>query len=88
VTTVKVEAYPLAEATTASRRMQQARHIGKIVLRMPNPLQPRRQRRLQGLDYQSLDSLVEYLHDDVLAADLAKEKAPAEEVCGSAGIDA
>jgi NADPH:quinone reductase-like Zn-dependent oxidoreductase/NAD(P)-dependent dehydrogenase (short-subunit alcohol dehydrogenase family)/acyl carrier protein len=35
------EIYPLAEAKTAFRRMQQARHIGKIVLQMPKPLQPR-----------------------------------------------
>ncbi|CAJ1496945.1 SDR family NAD(P)-dependent oxidoreductase [[Mycobacterium] kokjensenii] len=35
------EIYPLAEAKTAFRRMQQARHIGKIVLAMPAPLQPR-----------------------------------------------
>jgi acyl transferase domain-containing protein/NADPH:quinone reductase-like Zn-dependent oxidoreductase/acyl carrier protein len=35
------EVYPLAEAKTAFRRMQQARHIGKIVLQMPKPLQPR-----------------------------------------------
>ncbi|MCV6970585.1 type I polyketide synthase [Mycobacterium bohemicum] len=35
------EIYPLAEAKAAFRRMQQARHIGKIVLQMPNPLQPR-----------------------------------------------
>jgi acyl transferase domain-containing protein/acyl carrier protein len=35
------EIYPLTEAKTAFRRMQQARHIGKIVLRMPNALQPR-----------------------------------------------
>ncbi|MBX9638742.1 MAG: type I polyketide synthase, partial [Mycobacteriaceae bacterium] len=35
------EIYPLAEAKTAFRRMQQARHIGKIVLQMPNPLAPR-----------------------------------------------
>ncbi|ABM11841.1 type I polyketide synthase [Mycolicibacterium vanbaalenii] len=34
------EAYPLAEATTAFRRMQQARHTGKIILQMPKPLQP------------------------------------------------
>ena len=33
------EIYPLTEAKTAFRRMQQARHIGKIVLQMPNPLQ-------------------------------------------------
>jgi NAD(P)-dependent dehydrogenase (short-subunit alcohol dehydrogenase family)/acyl carrier protein len=38
------EIYPLAEAKTAFRRMQQARHIGKIVLQMPNPLQPRSDR--------------------------------------------
>ncbi len=36
-----VEVYPLTEAKTAFRRMQQARHIGKIVLQMPQPLQPR-----------------------------------------------
>jgi NADPH:quinone reductase-like Zn-dependent oxidoreductase/short-subunit dehydrogenase/acyl carrier protein len=36
-----VEIYPLTEAKAAFRRMQQARHIGKIVLQMPNPLQPR-----------------------------------------------
>ena len=35
------EIYPLTEAKTAFRRMQQARHIGKIVLQMPNALQPR-----------------------------------------------
>jgi acyl transferase domain-containing protein/NADPH:quinone reductase-like Zn-dependent oxidoreductase/acyl carrier protein len=35
------EIYPLTEAKTAFRRMQQARHIGKIVLQMPSPLQPR-----------------------------------------------
>jgi acyl transferase domain-containing protein/acyl carrier protein len=35
------EIYPLSEAKTAFRRMQQARHVGKIVLQMPNPLQPR-----------------------------------------------
>ncbi|ORW51286.1 polyketide synthase [Mycobacterium paraense] len=35
------EIYPLTEAKTAFRRMQQARHVGKIVLQMPNPLQPR-----------------------------------------------
>lgn len=34
------EIYPLSEAKTAFRRMQQARHIGKIVLQMPKPLQP------------------------------------------------
>jgi NADPH:quinone reductase-like Zn-dependent oxidoreductase/malonyl CoA-acyl carrier protein transacylase/NADP-dependent 3-hydroxy acid dehydrogenase YdfG/acyl carrier protein len=36
-----VEIYPLTQAKTAFRRMQQARHIGKIVLQMPKPLQPR-----------------------------------------------
>ncbi len=40
-TPLPVEIYPLTEAKTAFRRMQQARHIGKIVLQMPNPLQPR-----------------------------------------------
>lgn len=35
------EIYPLTEARTAFRRMQQARHVGKIVLQIPNPLQPR-----------------------------------------------
>ncbi len=35
------EVYPLTEAKTAFRRMQQARHIGKIVLQMPRPLAPR-----------------------------------------------
>lgn len=37
---LSAEIYPLSEAKTAFRRMQQARHIGKIVLQMPNPLQP------------------------------------------------
>lgn len=40
-TPLPTEIYPLSEAKTAFRRMQQARHIGKIVLQMPNPLQPR-----------------------------------------------
>ncbi|WP_082968961.1 type I polyketide synthase [Mycobacterium sp. E2699] len=40
-TPLPAEIYPLTEAKTAFRRMQQARHIGKIVLRMPNPLHPR-----------------------------------------------
>ncbi len=31
-----VEIYPIAEAKSAFRRMQQARHIGKIVLQMPS----------------------------------------------------
>ncbi|MGV0850694.1 type I polyketide synthase [Mycolicibacterium phlei] len=38
------EVYPLTEAKIAFRRMQQARHIGKIVLQMPQPLQPRADR--------------------------------------------
>ncbi|ULE34537.1 type I polyketide synthase [Mycobacterium sp. IDR2000157661] len=38
------EIYPLTEAKAAFRRMQQARHIGKIVLQMPDPLQPRADR--------------------------------------------
>ena len=37
---VPAEIYPLTEAKTAFRRMQQARHIGKIVVQMPKPLQP------------------------------------------------
>jgi len=40
-TPLAAEIYPLTEAKTAFRRMQQARHIGKIVLQMPTPLQPR-----------------------------------------------
>ena len=35
------EIYPITEARAAFRRMQQARHIGKIVCQIPNPLQPR-----------------------------------------------
>ncbi|WP_275571811.1 type I polyketide synthase [Mycolicibacterium vanbaalenii] len=38
------EIYPLTEARAAFRRMQQARHVGKIVLQMPKPLQPRADR--------------------------------------------
>lgn len=41
ITPVPAEIYPLTEAKSAFRRMQQARHIGKIVVQMPNPLQPR-----------------------------------------------
>ena len=37
-TPLPAEIYPLTEARTAFRRMQQARHIGKIVCQMPNPL--------------------------------------------------
>jgi acyl transferase domain-containing protein/NADPH:quinone reductase-like Zn-dependent oxidoreductase/acyl carrier protein len=40
-TPLPAEIYPLTEAKTAFRRMQQARHIGKIVVQMPKPLQPR-----------------------------------------------
>ncbi|WP_445168118.1 type I polyketide synthase [Mycolicibacterium sp. Dal123E01] len=43
-TPVPAEVYPLTEARTAFRRMQQARHIGKIVVQMPKPLQPRTDR--------------------------------------------
>ena len=38
------EIYPLTEARAAFRRMQQARHIGKIVLQIPSRLQPRADR--------------------------------------------
>jgi NADPH:quinone reductase-like Zn-dependent oxidoreductase/acyl carrier protein len=38
------EIYPLTEARAAFRRMQQARHIGKIVCQIPSPLQPRADR--------------------------------------------
>ncbi len=40
-TPLPAEVYPLTEARTAFRRMQQARHIGKIVCQMPTPLAPR-----------------------------------------------
>src|SRR5689334_43148 len=40
-TPLPAEIYPLTEARAAFRRMQQARHIGKIVVQMPNPLAPR-----------------------------------------------
>ncbi|WP_166907901.1 type I polyketide synthase [Mycobacterium sp. DL440] len=39
-TPLPAEIYPLTEARAAFRRMQQARHIGKIVVQIPNPLQP------------------------------------------------
>ena len=39
-TPLPAEIYPLTEAKSAFRRMQQARHIGKIVLQIPRPLQP------------------------------------------------
>ncbi|MDT5069989.1 MAG: hypothetical protein QOK02_6144 [Mycobacterium sp.] len=38
------EIYPLTEARAAFRRMQQARHIGKIVVQIPTPLHPRADR--------------------------------------------
>ncbi len=43
-TPLPAEIYPLTEAKTAFRRMQQARHIGKIVCQIPNPLTPRADR--------------------------------------------
>ncbi|MCH9643009.1 MAG: SDR family NAD(P)-dependent oxidoreductase [Actinomycetia bacterium] len=39
-TPLPAEVYPITEARAAFRRMQQARHIGKIVVQLPNPLQP------------------------------------------------
>jgi NADPH:quinone reductase-like Zn-dependent oxidoreductase/acyl carrier protein len=38
------QVYPLTEAKAAFRCMQQARHIGKIVLRLPGGLKPQRDR--------------------------------------------
>jgi NADPH:quinone reductase-like Zn-dependent oxidoreductase/acyl carrier protein len=43
-TPLPAEIYPLTEARAAFRRMQQARHIGKIVVQVPNPLAPRADR--------------------------------------------
>ena len=40
-TPVPAAIYPLTEARAAFRRMQQARHIGKVVVQMPEPLHPR-----------------------------------------------
>jgi acyl transferase domain-containing protein/D-arabinose 1-dehydrogenase-like Zn-dependent alcohol dehydrogenase/acyl carrier protein len=40
-TPLPAEIYPLTEARTAFRRMQQARHIGKIVIQIPDSLRPR-----------------------------------------------
>ncbi|MGC7322915.1 zinc-binding dehydrogenase, partial [Mycobacteroides abscessus subsp. massiliense] len=37
-TPLPAEIYPITEARSAFRRMQQARHIGKIVLQVPKPL--------------------------------------------------
>ncbi|HKP40452.1 SDR family NAD(P)-dependent oxidoreductase [Mycobacterium sp.] len=39
-----LEIYPMADAKSAFRRMQQARHVGKIVMTVPEPLQPRADR--------------------------------------------
>jgi len=39
-----LEVYPISEAKSAFRRMQQARHIGKIVMTIPRPIQPREDR--------------------------------------------
>jgi short-subunit dehydrogenase/acyl carrier protein len=43
-TPLPAEIYPLTEARVAFRRMQQAKHIGKIVVQIPNPLQPQADR--------------------------------------------
>ncbi|OBI76547.1 type I polyketide synthase [Mycobacterium sp. E740] len=43
-TPLPAEIYPITEARAAFRRMQQARHIGKIVCQIPVPLQPRPER--------------------------------------------
>ncbi len=43
-TPLPAEIYPITEARAAFRRMQQARHIGKIVLQIPAPLAPRADR--------------------------------------------
>ncbi len=43
-TPLPAEVYPVTEARAAFRRMQQARHIGKIVVQIPTPLQPRADR--------------------------------------------
>ncbi|WP_123027421.1 type I polyketide synthase [Mycolicibacterium stellerae] len=43
-TPLPAEIYPLTEARAAFRRMQQARHIGKIVVQIPKPLQPQADR--------------------------------------------
>ncbi|MCZ8379917.1 SDR family NAD(P)-dependent oxidoreductase [Mycobacterium sp. CPCC 205372] len=43
-TPLPAEIYPLTESRAAFRRMQQARHIGKIVVQIPNPLQPKADR--------------------------------------------
>ncbi|BBY25497.1 type I polyketide synthase [Mycobacterium stomatepiae] len=43
-TPLPAEIYPLTEARAAFRRMQQARHIGKIVVQIPNRLQPKADR--------------------------------------------
>jgi acyl transferase domain-containing protein/NADPH:quinone reductase-like Zn-dependent oxidoreductase/acyl carrier protein len=43
-TPLPAEIYPLTESRAAFRRMQQARHIGKIVVQIPNPLAPKADR--------------------------------------------
>ena len=43
-TPLPAEIYPLTETRAAFRRMQHARHIGKIVVQIPNPLQPQQDR--------------------------------------------
>ena len=43
-TPLPAEIYPITEARAAFRRMQQARHIGKIVCQIPTPLAPRADR--------------------------------------------
>ena len=43
-TPLPAEIYPMTEARAAFRRMQQAKHIGKIVVQIPSPLQPRADR--------------------------------------------
>ncbi|BBZ66357.1 putative polyketide synthase [Mycolicibacterium insubricum] len=43
-TPLPAEIYPITEARAAFRRMQQARHIGKIVVQVPSPLAPRADR--------------------------------------------
>ena len=43
-TPLPAEIYPITEARVAFRRMQQAKHIGKIVVQIPNPLSPQADR--------------------------------------------
>jgi NADPH:quinone reductase-like Zn-dependent oxidoreductase/acyl carrier protein len=39
-----LELHPISEAKSAFRRMQQARHVGKVVMTIPEPVQPRQDR--------------------------------------------